>query len=92
MRNIVTAIALTAVFSAPTWAGIQSVTLSVPGMTCASCPVVIKQTLNKVKGVTKAQVSFATKQAEVTFDDAQTNVQALIKATTDAGYPSDVKK
>lgn len=92
MRNVVTAIAFTAAFSAPSWAAVQSVTLSVPGMTCASCPIVIKQTLNKVKGVTKAQVSFATKQAEVTFDDAQTNVQALIKATTDAGYPSNVKK
>ena len=28
------------------------------------------------------------KDAVVTFDDAKTNVQALIKATTDAGYPS----
>lgn len=92
MRNVATAIALTAAFSAPTWAAVQSVTLSVPGMTCASCPVMVKQSLNKVKGVTKAQVTFATKQAEVTFDDAQTNVQALIKATTDAGFPSDVKK
>lgn len=92
MKNVITAIALTAAFSAPTWAAVQSVTLFVPGMTCASCPVMVKQSLNKVKGVTKTQVTFATKQADVTYDDAQTNVQALIKATTDAGYPSGVKK
>jgi len=26
----------------------------------------------------------------VTFDDAKTNAQALIQATTDAGYPSQL--
>jgi len=47
--------------------------------------------LSKVKGVTKADVSFEKREAVVTFDDAQTKVEALLKATADAGYPSSPK-
>jgi mercuric ion binding protein len=50
----------------------------------------VRQALTKVKGVTRAVVDFEKRQATVTFDDAQTNVAALVKATTDAGYPSTV--
>jgi mercuric ion binding protein len=38
-------------------------------------------------GVTRAEVSFEKRQATVTFDDAK-NVEALTRATTNAGYPS----
>ncbi|MDV5463925.1 mercury resistance system periplasmic binding protein MerP [Leclercia adecarboxylata] len=66
-------------------------TLSVPGMTCASCPITVKHALSKVEGVSK-NVSFDKRQAVVTFDDAKTNVQKLTKATEDAGYPSSLKR
>lgn len=69
----------------------KTVTLSVPGMTCATCPITIKAALKKVPGVTDVTVSYKTLEAVVTFDDARTNTDALIKATTDAGYPSTVK-
>jgi len=36
-------------------------------------------------------VSYERKDATVTYDDAKTNVDALIKATTNAGYPSMAK-
>ena len=45
-----------------------------------------------VPGMTKAEVSYENREAIVTFDDAKTNVQALTKATEDAGYPSSVKQ
>jgi len=64
----------------------------VPGMTCAACPITVKKALTKVEGVTKAEVSYENREAIVTFDDAKTNVQALTKATEDAGYPSSVKQ
>ncbi|WP_096031677.1 mercury resistance system periplasmic binding protein MerP, partial [Pseudomonas aeruginosa] len=66
--------------------------LAVPGMTCAACPITVKKALTKVEGVTKAEVSYENREAIVTFDDAKTNVQALTKATEDAGYPSSVKQ
>ena len=72
------------------WAAPKSTTLNVSNMTCATCPITVRQALTKVKGVRRAVVDFEKKQATVTFDDAQTNVAALVKATTDAGYPSTV--
>lgn len=84
--------ALAATFSVPAWAAIQTVTLSVPGMTCAACPITVKTALSKVQGVDKVVVSFEKKQAVVTYEDSKTNVSALTKATENAGYPSTVKK
>ncbi len=70
------------------FAAIQQVTLTVPTMDCATCPVTIKVALLKVSGVSRAVVSYARRNAKVSFDDTKTNVTALTKATEDAGYPS----
>ena len=70
----------------------KTVTLSVPGMTCAACPITVKKALTKVDGVQKAEVSYEKREAVVTFDDAKTNADALTKATANAGYPSSVKQ
>lgn len=92
MKKLLPVVALITAFAAPAWAATQTVTLAVPGMTCAACPLTVKQALNKVKGVSKAEVSYEKLQAIVSFDDTKTNVQALTKATADAGYPSTVKQ
>lgn len=81
-----------AVIAAPAWAAPQTVTLAVPGMTCAACPITVKQALSKVAGVTKTEVIFEKREAIVTFDSAITNVQALTEATKNAGYPSTALK
>jgi periplasmic mercuric ion binding protein len=80
------------ILTVPAWASPRSVTLKVSNMTCAACPITVKKALEKVPGVSKVEVSFEKAQAEVTFDDAKTNTDALVKATTDAGYPSQVDK
>lgn len=90
MKKLLTALALT-VLAVPVWAATRTVTLSVPGMTCAACPITVKHALSKVAGVEKTDVRFEQREAVVTFDDDKTNVQALTKATSDAGYPSSVK-
>ncbi len=92
MTKLFSVLALAAAFAAPAFAAPQTITLAVAGMTCASCPITVKMSLNKVKGVTKADVSFEKKQAIVSFDDEKTNVAALAKATADAGFPSTVKQ
>lgn len=51
----------------------------------------VKRSLIKVNGVTQAEVSLEKAEAVVTFDDAKTNVEALLKATKGAGYPSTLK-
>jgi len=75
----------------PAWATDRTVTLSVPGMDCPVCPITVKKALTGVDGVVKAEVNFDKRLAVVTYDDAKTQVGALTKATTNAGYPSTVK-
>ena len=77
--------------SSEAFAGEKTVTLAVPGMYCAACPITVKASLDAVPGVAKVVVSLATKTATVTFDDGKTTVPALIRATTNAGYPSTPK-
>lgn len=77
--------------SSTAFAGEKTVTLAVPGMYCAACPITVKASLQAVPGVEKVVVSLAEKTAVVTFDDSKTAVPALITATTNAGYPSAPK-
>ncbi|ABM26022.1 MULTISPECIES: mercury resistance system periplasmic binding protein MerP [Gammaproteobacteria] len=70
----------------------KTVTLEVPTMNCVTCPFTVKKALQNVEGVSKAEVTFDTKLAVVTFDDEKTTVKALTEATTNAGYPSTVKE
>lgn len=84
--------ALAILIAAPAWAGTQTVTLAVSKMTCAACPITVKKALSRVPGVTEVSVSFEKKQATVVFDDTQTTVGDLTRATTEAGYPSTVEK
>lgn len=69
-------------------AATRQVTLSVPTMDCATCPVTIRVALLKVPGVSRAVVSYARRNARITFDDAKTSVAALTQATDAVGYPS----
>lgn len=70
----------------------QTAVLDVQNMTCELCPVTVKKSLEKVPGVSQARVDLAKKTATVTFDAERTNATALVKATTDAGFPSTVHK
>jgi mercuric ion binding protein len=92
MKKILCAAVAMLVLASPVWAESKTVTLNVSNMTCVTCPLTVKLALTKVEGVSKAAVDFDKKEAVVTFDDGRTNVTALIKATTDAGYPSAVKQ
>lgn len=80
--------AVLAIAAAPAWAVPRQVTLTVPTMDCATCPVTIKVALLKVPGVSQAVVSYKHRTAKVTFDDAKADVAALTRATDAAGYPS----
>lgn len=89
MKKLV-ALAAFAAMTSPVWAATQTVTLSVPGMNCAACPITVKKALTKVAGVSKIDVSLDRREARVTFDDAKASVETLTRATKDAGYPSTV--
>lgn len=91
MKRLLGIITALTILTTPAWAAIKTVTLSVPGMTCATCPITVKKALTKLSGVTKVEVDLKKLQAVVTYDDAKTTVEALTRATANAGYPSTVK-
>jgi mercuric ion binding protein len=80
-----------ALLCAPALAKTQTVSLNVPTMDCATCPITIKAALTKVPGVSKVKVSYERREAVIVYDDAKATPADLKKATEDVGYPSMLK-
>lgn len=55
-------------------------------MTCASCSSAVERTLNKLRGVEKAQVNLATETATIAFDESNLNLDGIKKAVQKIGY------
>jgi mercuric ion binding protein len=91
MVRLLAAAFFTLIAAISAYADERTVTLAVQNMTCALCPRTVKASLEAVPGVSKVAVSIEDKTAVVTFDDSKTQVDALVKATTNAGYPSAPK-
>ncbi|MEH6444845.1 MAG: mercury resistance system periplasmic binding protein MerP [Oceanospirillaceae bacterium] len=70
----------------------QTITLKVPTMTCPVCPITVTKSLQAVDGVAEVEVNYEEQLAQVIYNDETTDVAALIKATTNAGYPSHLSK
>jgi mercuric ion binding protein len=87
-RSLIALAAIVVVAVGPAWSATKTITLSVPDMNCAACPITVKMALSKVAGVTKTEVNLEKREATVTFDDARSDVNTLTRATRDAGYPS----
>jgi len=64
----------------------KKTTLSVSGMHCASCALVIDKSLKKVAGVGESNVNFSTSKATVSFDESKVKESDLINAVKNAGY------
>lgn len=88
MKNLLMLSATLAALSSPLYAAQKTATLAVPGMTCAACPIVVKKAITRVDGVSKTEVDFNKRQAVVTYDDAKVNIDQIMQATANAGYPA----
>jgi mercuric transport protein len=56
----------------------------------ACCSITIHKALEKVPGVLETKVDYDHKTATVKYDSDKTNPSALVKATTNAGFPSSL--
>ncbi len=65
---------------------VEKVTISVGGMTCASCVATIEGALSQVPGVVTASVNLATERATVEYLPTQVTVGELKRAIIEAGY------
>ncbi len=66
----------------------QPAVLDVQNMTCSMCSITIRKSLEKVPGVIDAKVDYDHKTASVKYDPDKASPPALVKATTNAGFPS----
>ncbi len=64
----------------------ENISLKIEGMSCASCVNKIEKALNKVDGVSKVNVNFATETCNVSFDKEKTDSNKISKAIKDIGY------
>ena len=65
-------------------------TLSLSGMHCALCAMLIEDALQETKGVHKANVNFAAEKAMIDHDRSLADVSTLIQAVQNAGYQAEV--
>ena len=70
---------------------IETTTLAIEGMTCASCVNRVEDAIKRTTGVLEASVNLATEAATVTFLPGATTPEKLAAASTRAGYPASVK-
>lgn len=61
---------------------------SVENMTCATCPISVKNAMKRVDGVKSVEVDFDTKIATVVYDPAKTTAAEIAAASTGVGYPA----
>ena len=64
----------------------EKVLLPVGGMTCAACSSRVERTLNKLEGVTQAQVNLATEKATVDYLPAKIGLADLKNTISKLGY------
>jgi P-type Cu+ transporter len=67
---------------------VTTLTLSILGMTCASCVARVEKALKKVPGVMDASVNLATEKAQVKIA-GDAGVDALLAAVRNAGYEAE---
>ncbi len=67
----------------------ETLTLKLRGMSCASCAKSIERAISEVPGVVETNVNFGIEQATITYNPKQTNLEKIQAAVTDAGYGSD---
>ncbi len=65
---------------------INTFTLPVEGMTCASCVARVEKALKKVEGVDNVNVNFATENVTLSFDSSKVDLTRLAEIVEDAGY------
>ena len=64
----------------------ETITLKLRGMSCASCAGTIERALSLVPGVVECHVNFGVEQATVVYEPSKTNPQQLQQAVETVGY------
>ena len=66
----------------------RDVTLRIEGMSCGHCLNAVNQALHAIPGVEVESVQIG--KAQVKYDEAKTNSDAIVEAVDEAGYKAAV--
>ncbi|ABW18613.1 heavy metal translocating P-type ATPase [Alkaliphilus oremlandii] len=64
----------------------ETKSLKIQGMTCASCAASVEKATKKLQGVKESNVNFATEKLNITFDETKVSVGDIQAAVEKAGY------
>jgi Cu2+-exporting ATPase/Cu+-exporting ATPase len=64
----------------------EKITLSIKGMTCASCAITIEKVISKLDGVSAVNVNFATEKASVEYEPEKISISRINDAIKKYGY------
>ena len=64
----------------------KNANISISGMACANCALNIERTLNKIPGISSANVNFASERLAVAYDDEAVAMSGIIAAIAKAGF------
>ena len=70
----------------------EKTTVSITGMTCATCATTIKKGLSKVHGVKEANISFASEKASIEYDPTKVDLSKIRDTVTQLGYGVATRK
>jgi len=70
----------------------DTTTLKLRGMSCASCASSIEQAIRSVPGVMECSVNFGAEQASIVYDPQRTDLEEIQNAVSDAGYSSSLQE
>lgn len=65
----------------------ETVSATVPVMSCASCVLRINALLRQQRGVSNIRIDLATKAVQFTYRPEQIPLGTIVTALDDAGYP-----
>lgn len=67
----------------------NKVELKITGMSCAACSAKVERKLNKLGGISKANVNLTTEKATIEYNPSEIKVSEMIKAVQDLGYGAE---
>jgi len=68
----------------------EDITLSIEGMTCASCVARVERALSAVPGVVEVNVNLASETAQITVLEGSISFDAVSAAVAEAGYAAKI--
>ena len=67
----------------------KEIKLKIEGMHCTGCSSRLEKVLNNTDGVESATVSFEKKQAIITYNESQTDIEQIKQNIQDTGFKGE---